>query len=125
MSNVKSSKIVQIVLYAILAVIILVSVLFVLRPQEKIEQLVAVISTPTQELYRTPLSQMEDGTFSIEEKSGIPITFEIKDNAIRFMDSNCPDKVCVSTGFQHRSFDISSCLPNGVLLVIESTLNYE
>ena len=121
MTNKKSSRIVQWVLYAILIIVLLFSVLFLLRPQEKTEQLVAVITSQNQEVYRMPLSKMENGTFSIEEETGIPIIFEIKDNAIRFMDSNCPDKVCVGTGFQSRSFDISSCLPNEVLLVIEST----
>ncbi len=62
------------------------------------------------------ISLLEDKTFSIET---IPnIKFEIKDKKIRFMESDCPDKICVNTGFIGTSGQTAVCLPNTVSVKI-------
>lgn len=52
----------------------------------------------------------ENKTFSIPEKPNI--VFEIKDNKIRFLSSDCPDKVCVNSGFIGKNGQMAACLPN-------------
>lgn len=52
----------------------------------------------------------ENKTFSIPEKPNI--TFEIKDNKIRFLSSDCPDKVCINSGFIGKKGQMAACLPN-------------
>ena len=42
------------------------------------------------------------------------------DGRIRFERSDCPDKVCVNSGWHWRSGEIAACLPNGVVLKIVS-----
>lgn len=58
----------------------------------------------------------EDRVFSLEECPGI--TFEIRDGAIRFASSDCPDQTCVRTGFLSRSSQYAVCLPHRVSIRI-------
>ncbi len=58
----------------------------------------------------------EDKTFSIEEVPNVK--FEIKDKKIRFLESDCPDKVCVNTGFIGSSGQTAVCLPNALSIKI-------
>lgn len=58
----------------------------------------------------------EDKTFLIEEVPNVK--FEIKDKKIRFLESDCPDKVCVNTGFIGSSGQTAVCLPNALSVKI-------
>ena len=46
------------------------------------------------------------------------IWFEIFDNSIRFMASDCPDQVCIRMGELFRMGQSAACLPNFVTVVI-------
>ncbi|MBR1736010.1 MAG: NusG domain II-containing protein [Firmicutes bacterium] len=48
------------------------------------------------------------------------ITFEVKDNAIAFTHSDCPDKICVKTGFISHAGSSAACLPNKTVVRIVS-----
>lgn len=62
------------------------------------------------------LSVSSDKIFSINE---IPeIEFEIKNNAIRFKKSDCPDKICINTGLINKSGQTAVCLPNKISIRI-------
>jgi len=50
--------------------------------------------------------------------AGIDFDIFIEDGKIRFQESNCPDQVCVNTGFVHRAGEIAACVPAGVLVRI-------
>ena len=54
----------------------------------------------------------EDRTFSL---SGYPnLSFEVKNGAIRFASSDCPDQICVRTGFLSHGSQYAVCLPNRI-----------
>jgi hypothetical protein len=38
---------------------------------------------------------------------------------IRFLEADCPDKVCVKTGWLTKKGDVAVCLPNKVIIKIE------
>lgn len=38
---------------------------------------------------------------------------------IRFEESNCPDKVCVNTGWLSKKGSVAVCLPNHIIIKIE------
>lgn len=61
-------------------------------------------------------SLQEDKTFSIESLPNV--IFEIKDKKIRFLQSDCPDKVCMNTGFIGTPGQTAVCLPNAVSIKI-------
>jgi hypothetical protein len=46
------------------------------------------------------------------------IRFKIKDNAIAFISSDCPDKICVNTGYINQTGQSAVCLPNRVSIHI-------
>ena len=46
------------------------------------------------------------------------IRFRIKNHAIAFIDSDCPDKVCVHTGYLRNPGQSAACLPNRVSIHI-------
>ena len=48
------------------------------------------------------------------------ITFEVKDNSIAFIHSDCPDKICVKTGFISHAGSSAACLPNKTVVRIVS-----
>lgn len=61
----------------------------------------------------------KDTTFSPE---GFPnIVFGVKNNSIAFIHSDCPDKICVNTGFISKSGQTAVCLPNKMVLRLISS----
>lgn len=61
----------------------------------------------------------EDSTFSVE---GVPhIVFQVKDGRIAFIQSDCPDQICVRSGFIGTSGQSAACLPNGIAIRIQGS----
>ncbi len=56
------------------------------------------------------ISLSEDKIFNLEQAPNI--TFEVKNGRIRFKQSDCPDKICVKTGFISKTGQMAVCLPN-------------
>lgn len=54
-----------------------------------------------------------------ESYQQIPVAFEVKNGAIRFVDVQCPDHICESMGFiSLESYLPAICMPNGVTLSV-------
>ena len=62
------------------------------------------------------VSLTEDQEFSLKEDP--TVHFQVKDGAIAFVDSSCPDKICEHTGFLSKSGQTAACLPKKVLLKV-------
>ncbi len=70
-------------------------------------------------VYRIELSTAKEGTFSIPAKP--EVVFRIyADKSIAFIQSDCPDKVCIRSGRLRFAGQLAACLPNKVLLKIVS-----
>lgn len=56
---------------------------------------------------------------------GHAVTLSVRDHAIRFLESDCPDRRCVRNGWLRSAGDQSTCLPNktSVVLVEEDTVS--
>lgn len=54
--------------------------------------------------------------FSLDEAPAV--TFEVCDLAVSFKSSDCPDKVCVNSGWLSQAGDFAACLPNRLSLRI-------
>ena len=50
-------------------------------------------------------------------------TIEIKDASIRIIDSDCPDKICVKSGFISKSGELLVCLPHKLMVEVKSNNN--
>lgn len=60
----------------------------------------------------------KDGIFSLEQNQNV--IFEVKNGAIAFIESNCPDKVCIHSGFLNNPGQMAACLPNRVSIRVAS-----
>ena len=105
-------------LWSVIVVIAIFSAASLLRHNTRGPHAVATISIDGQEILTVDLEGAEDQEFSILEKTGKDITFQVKDHAIRFLHSDCPDKICVNTGFLREDNTIATCLPNKTVLTV-------
>ena len=48
------------------------------------------------------------------------VHLQVKDGAIAFLDSQCPDHVCEGFGWVATEYDTAVCMPAGVVLSIEA-----
>lgn len=67
----------------------------------------------------TPIKRVDlskDTTFSLEEYP--EVFFKVENGAIAFVKSDCPDKICVRTGFISSRGQSAVCLPNRLTLRI-------
>ena len=70
------------------------------------------------ELVKTvDLTAGEEGRFSLEQAPNV--VFELyKDGSIAFVQSDCPDKICVKSGKLHRVGEYAACIPNKIYIKI-------
>ena len=68
---------------------------------------------------RTDYSLFEDRTLRISSR-GYNLVITVSDGEVFFESSDCPDKICVSTGRLSRASQSAVCLPAGVTLIINS-----
>ena len=51
--------------------------------------------------------------------SKLRVLIEISEQGVRFLESQCPDKICVNTGIINKPHESASCLPARVVVLIE------
>lgn len=75
---------------------------------------VAVVSYNGEVVLEINLS--DDGIYHIE--GDLPVTLEVRDNHIRFINSVCPDHICEGYGFIGDEFESAICMPAKVVVLI-------
>jgi hypothetical protein len=63
------------------------------------------------------VSLLEDESLTVKGLTGDSI-LQVKDGRIRFIDSPCPGRYCIHTGWIDRTGEVAACLPNGVVVEI-------
>ena len=63
--------------------------------------------------------QWDSGLIDLEKLTGKKMIVEALDGKARVLSSNCPDKVCMLTGWISECGQVAACLPNGVALLVE------
>ena len=58
-----------------------------------------------------------DKNFSIAQNKNV-VLHVYKDGSICFLESNCPDKICMHAGRLHTIGQSAACLPNSIVLKI-------
>lgn len=114
----KRGKLARRIEWAVLALILAACAaagLYLYRPRDG--RAVAVISVDGTEIRRVELAAAEDGVFSIQEETGKPVSFEIRDGAIRFINVTCPDHVCEKAGWCSAPGQRAVCMPNRTALI--------
>lgn len=78
-------------------------------------ELTAVIEVDGKRVMEVPLSR--DRTFTVDTFVG-PEILEIKDGRIRVRESDCPDQICVYTGWISRPGQAIICLPGRMIVTV-------
>lgn len=97
--------------------IILLAILFSVIKMTFGEQgLHARVEITDAETLTLPLDQ--DGTYQIDT-ARLPVTLEVSQGRIRFVNSQCPDHICEGYGWLSREHDQAVCMPAGVVVSVE------
>ena len=103
----------------LLALLLAAALLFLLlrqRPSGAVAVVTLLHKDGSETVQTVPLDK--DRILPIEG-AALPVTLEIKDGAIRFIDSACPDHICQNTGWMRQEGDWAACIPAGVWVRIE------
>jgi hypothetical protein len=65
-----------------------------------------------------PLAQDHDYLYEVGDYI---VHLQVKDGAIAFLDSQCPDHVCEQFGWLDKDGAWAACVPAGVYVVVETT----
>ena len=95
------------------AVILTAAVLLVvlLRPRSKAEPLAAVVDFGDGITEVLPLDKDYDYLYEV---GGYVVHLQVKDGAVAFQDSQCPDHVCEQFGWLSEEGAWAACVPAGV-----------
>ncbi len=82
----------------------------------------AIIKQKDKVIKKINLSNLENREiFNILGMHKVSIVAE--KNRICFLESDCPDKICVKTGWLSHSGEIAVCLPNKIIIKLEQDKN--
>ncbi len=57
------------------------------------------------------------GTYRVRGALGESV-LEVRDGAVRFVDSPCRSKICVRSGWARGAGELVACLPNGIVVTL-------
>ncbi len=82
------------------------------------EGLVAAVLVGKEEVYSFDLEKIEEPVVLPLESEGIKLSIRVEKGKIRFESSECPDKICVNTGWLVSKGDTAVCLPARAAIVV-------
>lgn len=105
----------------VVATIAALIVAWILITQEKVSNAVANIYQNGTLIRSIDLEAVEESyTFKIEGENGAYNTILVEPGYISITDASCPDKVCISQGRISDGVLPITCLPNGIVIQIET-----
>ena len=88
------------------------------KPAHEGEERIAVITRYGKEMARIDLNSVtEPQHFHYED--GVELTIVAENGTIKFLESKCPDQICVRTGVLDEPGDFAACLPAETIVTIE------
>ncbi|MBY6899727.1 NusG domain II-containing protein [Clostridium botulinum] len=117
----KGDKIV-IYIVSILLALSVISIIF-FKFFVKSENAVAVIKQNGKIIEKVDLSKVKEKkqlkiNYNDKDHKGYNI-IEIDKGSIRFIDADCPDKVCIKSGVLKKPGETAACLPHKLIITIE------
>ena len=103
-------------LYAVAAVVVIcAAVLLFVLPSKKPGN-IAVVTYNGEIVAEIDLS--DDGTYHID--GDLPVTLEVADTKIRFVNPQCPDHLCEGFGWIGEEYEYAICMPAKVSVQIKA-----
>ncbi|AUM94278.1 TPA: NusG domain II-containing protein [Clostridium botulinum] len=117
----KGDKIIIYIVSMLLAVSIISIIFF--KFFVKAENAIAVIKQDGKIIEKIDLSKVKEKrqlkiNYNDKNHKGYNI-IEIDNGSIRFIDADCPDKVCVKSGVLKKPGETAACLPHKLIITIE------
>ena len=117
----KGDKIV-IYIVSILLALSVISIIF-FKFFVKSENAVAVIKQNGKIIEKVDLSKVKEKkelkiNYNDKDHKGYNI-IEIDKGSIRFIDADCPDKICIKSGVLKKPVETAACLPHKLIITIE------
>ena len=100
-------------------ILLLAAVLAVVLRQGRTEGGQAMVRIVGAQEHTISLAEDKIYTFDKAQGAALPVTLEVADGQIRFIQSQCPDHVCENFGWLRYTHDEAICLPAGVVVAIE------
>lgn len=110
----KLFKLNDIIIIIVLLFVSIVSLYFIRSNNS--DYLIAQISYNGDIVKEIDLESATDIVFTLSENKNV--SFQILNHKIRFVNTNCPDKLCEKFGYLDKPNDVAICLPNKVSLRI-------
>ena len=105
-------------LFAAVLLLAAVVLFWALRGRKQGEALVAVADFGDGVTETLTLAQDHDYLYEVGDYI---VHLQVKDGAIAFLDSQCPDHVCEQFGWLDKDGAWAACVPAGVYVVVEPT----
>lgn len=64
------------------------------------------------------LTKVKETESIVLEDNGIKVTIVVESGRICFLESECPDQICVNTGWLTKLGDVAACLPAKTIVSI-------
>ena len=104
-------------LFAAVVLTAAVLLVFLLRPRSKTEPLAAVVDFGDGITETIPLDEDHDYLYDVGDYI---VHLQVKDGAIAFLDSQCPDHVCEQFGWLSEQDAWAACVPAGVYVTVQA-----
>ena len=104
--------------FIIFAVILVAGLLTVSFYEDNTVEKIAIVTQNDIILDTIQLDKMSEH-YEITYSGEYPGTIEAYNGKIRFSHTDCPDQVCVNTGWIDRPGQIAVCLPAGVIIKVQ------
>ena len=104
-------------LFAAVVLAAAVLLVFLLRPRSKTEPLAAVVDFGDGITETIPLDEDHDYLYDVGDYI---VHLQVKDGAIAFLDSQCPDHVCEQFGWLSEQDAWAACVPAGVYVTVQA-----
>ena len=114
----------KLIILSILVGLVLLSAAFLIYQSfaPKQEGVTAVVAVGGKDLLAIDLSKAADPyEIDLDELIGVPVVLEVIEHQVHFKSSECPDQICVHTGWLWRDMDIAVCMPNQVSVIVMPT----
>lgn len=109
-----------------LVILILISALFtwIFIQINQDEKVLAALSINGEIVEIFDFQNQENQIINLKERHDLPASLEIKDNAIRFLNVDCPDHICEAYGYISQEGQSAVCMPNRCALTIYSQKDF-
>ena len=84
--------------------------------------LIAVITRDGKQITEIDLTKLQEPQF-ITLNEGIRVKIKAEKGSIRFVEADCPDKICIKTGALTKPGDRAVCMPSKTIVKIQGESN--